>query len=126
VKQFVPDSKPIILVLDDDKWSLELYARELASNYEVVTSECIEDAQKHLKNKAIIAIIIEPTVNEDQGWSLLTEIRAFAKPPLVILCSVVDDRKMGLELGADAFVVKPVLPTTLHRLIDQIVTRRTT
>ncbi|MBE0696911.1 MAG: response regulator [Anaerolineaceae bacterium] len=118
------DQRPKVLVLDEDLMALELYSRELGSNYQVVTSQSIEDAHQHLKNNLFLALIIEPTINGDEGWTLLREIRASPNPPKVILCSVLDDRKVGLEQGADAFVVKPVLPTTLHRLIDQIISKK--
>ena len=118
------DLKPMILVIDDDMLSLELYSRELSTNYRVIACERMEDAQKYLKNNLLTAIILEPAINGDDGWSLLKEIRSSPTPLPVIVCSVLDERKIGLEQGADAFLVKPVLPTTLHRLIDQIVSKR--
>ena len=116
--------KPKVLVLDEDLMALELYSRELGSNYQVITSQNVDDAHLRLKENLFIALIIEPEINGEDGWIFLKEIRASLDPPAVILCSVVDDRKVGLEQGADAFVVKPVLPTTLHFLLDQIVAKR--
>jgi DNA-binding response OmpR family regulator len=124
MNQLVKDSKPMILVLDDDVLSLELYSRELSSNYRVITCERVEDAQKHLKEMQLSAVILEPAINGSDGWVLLREIRSSKTLLPVIVCSVLDERKIGLEQGADAFLVKPVLPTTLHQLIDQIVLRR--
>jgi DNA-binding response OmpR family regulator len=121
----VDDSKPMILVLDDDILSLELYSRELSSNYRVITCERVEDAQHWIRNNLLSAVILEPAINGDEGWPLLREIRSSLTHPPVIVCSVLDERKFGLEQGADAFVVKPVLPTTLHHLIDQIISKRT-
>jgi DNA-binding response OmpR family regulator len=121
----VGNAKPTILVLDDDVLSLELYSRELSSNYRVITCERVEDAQYWIRNNLLTAIILEPAINGDEGWPLLREIRTSPTHPPVIVCSVLDERKFGLEQGADAFVVKPVLPTTLHHLIDQIIAKRT-
>jgi DNA-binding response OmpR family regulator len=116
--------KPAILVIDDDVLSLELYSRELSNNFQVITSESVDGARENLKNHTFTVLIIEPTINGDEGWTLIKEIRASPKRPVVIICSVVDDRKVGFEQGADAFVVKPVLPIALHRLIDQILSRK--
>jgi DNA-binding response OmpR family regulator len=124
MEQLVQDQRPKVLVLDDDVMSLELYSRELGSNYQVITSQTIDDARQCVKANHFLALIIEPAINGDDGWVLVKEIHAFPNPPAVIICSVVDDRKAGLEQGADAFVVKPVLPTTLHTLLDQIVAKR--
>jgi DNA-binding response OmpR family regulator len=123
-KWFGADLKPAILVIDDDVLSLELYSRELSTSYQVFTSESVEGARENLKQFAFSVLIIEPTVNGDEGWALIKEIRSFPKPPVMIICSVVDDRKAGFEQGADAFVVKPVLPVALHRLIDQTLSQK--
>jgi DNA-binding response OmpR family regulator len=117
-------SKPTILVLDDDMLSLELYSRELSSNYRVITCERTEDARQCLKDKLMTAVILEPALSGEDGWILISEIRSSPNPIPVIVCSVLDERKVGLEQGADAFLVKPVLPTTLHHLIDQVVAQK--
>jgi len=118
-------AKPTILVLDDDVLSLELYSRELSSNYHVITCDQLEDARMCLERTPLAAVILEPAISGSDGWLLLKEIHSCFFPLPVIVCSVLDERKVGLEQGADAFLVKPVLPTTLHHLIDQIVSRRT-
>ena len=116
--------KPKVLILDEDLLALELYTRELASSYQVIPCESVEETYKYLNTGTLDVIIIEPAVNNDEGWDLLKEIQAYSNPPLVILCSVEDDRKIGLDQGALAFLVKPVLPTALHSLLDQIIIKR--
>lgn len=118
--------KPKVLVLDEDLLALELYSRELGDTYQIVTCENVEEARQRMKKTPYDILIIEPAVNNDEGWALLSEIRSSSNPPPIILCSVEDDRKVGLEQGAHAFVVKPVLPTVLHALLDQIVEKRST
>jgi DNA-binding response OmpR family regulator len=117
-------SKPTILVLDDDVLSLELYSRELSNTYRVIVCEHTEDARHWLKDNLFTAVILEPAMSGDDGWILLSEIRSSPNPLPVIVCSVLDERKIGLEQGADAFLVKPVLPTTLHHMIDKVVSQR--
>lgn len=124
VNQEIEAAKPTILVLDDDVLSLELYSRELSSNYRVIACERIEDARQYLKDSRLRAVILEPAMSGNDGWTLLGEIHSTPAPLPVIVCSVLDERKIGLEQGADVFLVKPVLPTTLHQLIDQIVSQR--
>jgi DNA-binding response OmpR family regulator len=113
-----------VLVLDEDLLALELYSRELEANYQVFTSESVEETRRYLKTELLDALIMEPAVNEGEGWSLLSEIQASSNPPLVVLCSVEDERKSGFEKGALAFVVKPVLPTELHTLLDHVLAKR--
>ena len=120
----MPLKKPKVLVLDEDLLALELYSRELGGSYQVITCESVAETRRYLKNNFLDAVIIEPAVNDGEGWMLLNEIHASLNPPLVVLCSVEDDRKMGLEGGALAYVVKPVLPTELHTLLDHALAKR--
>lgn len=119
-------SKPKVLVLDEDLLALELYSRELGGSYQVFTCESVAETRQYLKDNFLDAVIIEPAVNNGEGWMLLNEIHASTNPPLVVLCSVEDDRKVGLERGARVYVVKPVLPTELHALLDQALEKRFT
>jgi DNA-binding response OmpR family regulator len=116
--------KPKVLVLDEDPFSLELYSRDLCSDYQVASLENVQDARLYIKENALDVIVIEPAMNQGEGWLLLREIQSAPNPPMVILCSVEDDRRAGLVQGAYAFLVKPVLPTALHVLIDQITARK--
>ncbi len=120
----MPLKKPKILVLDEDLLALELYSRELGGSYQVITCESVAETRLHLRDNFLDAVIIEPAVNDGEGWMLLNEIQASHNPPLVVLCSVEDDRKVGLERGALAYVVKPVLPTELHALLDLALAKR--
>jgi DNA-binding response OmpR family regulator len=124
MEQYVPLNKPKVLVLDEDLLSLELYYRELGDSYQVITCETVTETRQHLRDNLLDAVIIEPAVNDGEGWVLLSEIRISQNPPLVVLCSVEDDRKVGLERGALAYVVKPVLPTELHALLDNALAKR--
>ncbi len=113
-------TKPSVLILDDDLLALELYLRELQGSYQVVTRKNAAEARNLLTSEIFDILIIEPAVNDGEGWSLLKEIQALARPPRVILCSVEDDRKTGLEQGADAFILKPVLMPVLRNLLEQM------
>jgi DNA-binding response OmpR family regulator len=41
----------------------------------------------------------------------------------IILCSALDERKRGLELGASAYLVKPVLPAALLEALRRVTGR---
>lgn len=118
------DLRPKVLVLDEDLLALELYSRELGGDYQVITSDSVLETRQYLKTLALDVLIFEPAINEDEGWDLLKEIRSAQNSPVVILCSVEDDRKAGIGQGAYAYLVKPVLPATLHALLDQIVAKK--
>jgi response regulator RpfG family c-di-GMP phosphodiesterase len=119
-------SKPSLLIVDDDLPTLELYQRELSEDYLVLT--CQERAQAELlkETPGLCAIILEPTLSGGDGWKLLAYLNKL-KNRLnfsVILCSTSDERKRGIREGAHVFLTKPVLPAALHTLLDQIVTEK--
>jgi DNA-binding response OmpR family regulator len=116
----VVDHGPTILVFDEDILALELYSRELSKNYRVLCCQTVQDARKSIHSQTINLIVLEPASNEDEGWGLLREIQLLVNPPLVVICSTQDERKAGLNDGAFAYLVKPVLPLTLHHLVDTI------
>lgn len=120
----MPGPRPKVLVLDDDLLALELYSRELELDYQVLTSSSVSETRQLLRDQHLDVLVIEPEVNEDEGWRLLLDLQSIEDPPSVILCSVVDERKAGLDQGASIYLVKPVLPNTLHHLIDQVIAKK--
>jgi len=68
-----------------------------------------------LATEAIGVVILEPGAVEAEQWQLLTNVRkqlGDAAPPIII-CSSIDERGKGYELGASAYLVKPVSPYQL-------------
>lgn len=115
--------KPRVLLLDDDVMALELYSRELATDYDVLVCESVMEYRQRQSHQTVDVLIIEPAIGEGEGWELMAEIQAAANRPVTIVCSVEDERRAALSRGTDAYLVKPVLPTQLHALLDQIMRR---
>lgn len=111
-----------ILLIEHDEATRALYARELGREYRVFACPDEHEALALLHAHAICAVILEPGPAQG-GWALLTTIKqtgAIRGIP-VILCSTLDERKRGLELGASAYLVKPVLPAALLETVRRIV-----
>lgn len=118
------DERPRVLVVDEDPLALELYRRELETDYTVTATPSVEESRNFLQEASFDVVILEPASNEDEGWNFLSEIFSLVAPPAVILCSVEDERKAGLSQGAQVFLVKPVLPVTLHTTVQQVLAVR--
>ena len=119
-------SKPSLLIVDDDLPTLELYQRELSDDYLVITCQERSQAEQLIETPGLCGIILEPTLTGGEGWKLLSYLNGL-KDRLnfsVILCSSSDERKRGMKEGAHVFLTKPVLPATLHTLLDQIITEK--
>lgn len=106
-----------LLIVDDDKQARESLARDLAARgYEVVESE----NGRHAFNTALAAppdgVISDILMPEMDGYALCrlfhTE-ESLSGIPFVIFTrtfTAVDDERMALDLGADAFFRRPVDP----------------
>ncbi len=114
---------PTILIIEKDQAALALYGRELNRDFEVLVGSGKNEVLQTIQDQNVNAIVLEPAVWNGQGWDLLdkilalpAEVRSFP----IILCSVLDERKRGLDMGAAAFLVKPVLPSQLLETLHQV------
>jgi DNA-binding response OmpR family regulator len=117
--------KQEILIIECDLPTLELYLRELGRDYQILACSETQQALSLLQAHSVAAVVLEPSTPDEQGWSLLAAIKNLpgSLPIPVILCSTLDERKRGLEMGAAAYLVKPVLPTTLLKTLRQVMRR---
>jgi signal transduction histidine kinase/ActR/RegA family two-component response regulator len=105
------DRDPVVVVIDDDRASLELMSAYLAGHgVRVVRAHNGKeglDAVHRLKPVATVLDILLPGMD---GWRVLEELRADPKTQRlpVIIASIVDERSRGLAAGAGDYLVKPV------------------
>ena len=121
----MPTKTQEILIIECDVPTLELYLRELSRDYQILACSETQEALALLQAHSVAAVVLEPSTPDGQGWSLLAAIKSLpgSSPIPVVLCSTLDERKRGMEMGAAAYLVKPVLPTTLLETLQQV-TRR--
>jgi DNA-binding response OmpR family regulator len=116
--------EPAILIVEHDTPTRELYLRELSRDFQVFG--CCDScaALEMLRVHDIRAIVLEPGAVDSGGWDLLSDLKAGTRAIPVILCSTLDERKRGLELGASAYLVKPVLPAALLETLRLVTGQR--
>ena len=108
-----------VLIVDDDGPTLELYANALKTRYHVIACSNWQDALAVLAVQKVELVVLEPTVAGYRAWDTLEElIRTHGLS--VVICSALDDRRFGLAAGALAYLVKPVLPSTLLETLKSI------
>lgn len=114
-QQIMSNQKSAILIVENDAATVQLYQRELGRTYRVVASADARQALALLSSEAIDAVVLEPAAFDENGWDLLAAMadqqQGHATP--IVVCSVLDERRRGMNLGAAAYLVKPVLPVTL-------------
>ncbi len=113
-----------ILVVDDDAETIDIIGSYLEQDgyrvYGITDSRYALCEVRRLQPAVIITDILMPYKD---GWELLTELKAEPdlQPIPVLLYSVMDENWLGLQLGASAYLTKPIeeslLRTTMKRLI---------
>lgn len=103
-------NKQKILIVDDDENIAELISLYL-------TKECFDTLMVHDGEKALIAfdtyqpdlILLDLMLPGIDGYQVCREIRARSNVPIIMLSAKgeVFDKVLGLELGADDYMIKP-------------------
>jgi DNA-binding response OmpR family regulator len=115
-----------ILIVDDEKRLVSLVESYLTQEgYRVATAyngkEALTVAEKE-KPDLIILDIMMPEMN---GYDFMRAHRAQHDTPIIMLTAKVedDDKIIGLELGADDYVVKPFKPRELMARVRNVLRR---
>ena len=119
------DKKRILLV-DDEKDLVEtLTFRLKANNYEVIPAYDGQDAFDKAKKEKPDIIILDLMLPKMDGYKVCGLLKADARYrsiPIVMFTARAQDsdRKMGEEVGADAYVTKPFEPQVLLAKIKEL------
>ena len=95
-----------ILIVDDDPIVSEMKKRFEDERYEVKTVTDGAEGVSYFKMYEPDLVLLDHKMG---GWETLREIRAISTKPIIIISAKDDilDKVLGLEQGADDFVVKP-------------------
>jgi PAS domain S-box-containing protein len=111
--------KKTILAIDDNPEVIELIRKNIGSDYEVVGQLSGEGAVEMAKKIMPAAITLDIMMPKKDGWQVLQDLKKDPETediPVIIL-SIVDEKKTGINLGAAEYLVKPVNKNVLlHNL----------
>lgn len=99
-----------ILIVDDDQNICELLRLYIEKeNYEVAIANTGKQALNLFNSFHPDLILLDIMLPELDGWQVCREIRKTSSCPIIMLTAKgeVFDKVLGLELGADDYVVKP-------------------
>jgi len=99
-----------IMVADDDQNIVELLRLYLEKeDFAVITANDGEEALAKFAQETPDIILLDVMMPRLDGWQVLREIRKKSNTPIIMLTAKGEtfDKVLGLELGADDYVVKP-------------------
>lgn len=115
-----------ILVVDDEPMVREVVVAYLQrEGFEVDEASTGATALKQIEASQPDLVVLDVMLPELDGFSVLTELRRTGDIPVILLTARTDepDRVLGLELGADDYVVKPFSPRELVARVRSVLRR---
>ena len=115
-----------LLVIDDDVnicESLKLYLEN--EGYEVKCANDGAEGVNYFKMYEPDLVLLDIMLPRKDGWQVCREIREISSKPIIMLTAKgeVFDKVLGLELGADDFIVKPFDSKELSARIKAVLRR---
>lgn len=120
----MPD-KTILLVEDDEVSALTLARYLEKQNYAVIVEHDGNRVLEAIKEHSPDVLILDINLPGKDGFQVCREIRSVYDDPIIMLTARVEDidQIIGLELGADDYITKPVEPRLIHARLKAILRR---
>lgn len=116
------EDKPTVLIIDDDATIQELLRRQLErEGFNVVAAYTGESGLAQARNLKPNVIALDVLMPGMDGWTVLNKIQddeTIAHIPVIIL-SMLDDKPIGLALGAADYLRKPVERAKLIEILNR-------
>lgn len=117
---------PHILILEDEPSIAEsvvfvLQAESFTTHWETLAHKAIE----YVKVNAVDLVVMDVGLPDMTGFEACKKLRKFSEVPVIFLTArgAELDRVVGLEIGADDYVVKPFSPRELAARVKAILKR---
>ena len=120
------EQSPHILVVDDHRDIREPLAAYLQKNeYRSSTASNAAEARDMLVRHAFDLVVLDIMMPGEDVLSLCRYLRENTAIPVILLTARADeaDRIVGLEIGADDYVIKPFSPRELLARIKSVLRR---
>jgi two-component system OmpR family response regulator len=120
------DTKDRILIVDDDPEIRQLLVDYLVrNNFEAIPAGSGRELWQMMAKHAIDLVVLDLMLPDADGLSLCRDLRAKSALPVLMLTARGEetDRILGIEMGADDYLVKPFSPRELVARIKGILRR---
>ena len=116
-----------ILIVEDDQGIQDMltYALE-PEGYQLCSALSVKDAWEVIETKAPDLVLLDWMLPDSSGIDLLHRIRKYhSKLPVIMLIAKAEeeDRVLGLDMGADDYIVKPFSVKELKSRIQAVLRR---
>ena len=105
-----PDPRPRVLFVEDERSITEPFSRALArEGFDPVVAHTAAEAMARFEEREPDIVLLDISLPDGDGRDICREFRRRSDVPIIMLTArgTETDKIVGLELGADDYVVKP-------------------
>jgi two-component system, OmpR family, response regulator RegX3 len=115
----------VLLVEDEEAITAPLTEALQREGFRAVTAHSLADGLQAARARRPDIVLLDVMLPDGSGFDLLRELRSDGRTPVIMLTARGDepDRVLGLELGADDYVVKPFSARELVARIRAVLRR---
>lgn len=115
-----------ILIADDNRDITDILSAYVKKEgYEPLIAENGEEAEKMFQKYAPAAILLDVMMPVKDGYEVCRSIRSYSTVPIILITARGEDydKIMGLDIGADDYVVKPFSPSEVMARLRAVLRR---
>lgn len=116
------DTRPTVLVVEDEQDLADMYARWLSESYTVETAYDGETALAALDEETDV-VMLDRRMPGTSGDDVLAYVREQGLDVRVAIVSAVTPSVDVIDMGFDDYLVKPVDDQQLHETVERMLTR---
>src|SRR5206468_6151213 len=105
----LPMSKPMVLIVDDERPTREGLRAALEERYDVYVAEDATAGMKLLEQERFDVLLTDFRLPKDDGMKLIARAKSLPKPPVCILMTAYGSEETAVEAikkGADDYIAK--------------------
>ena len=117
-----------VLIADDNKQIVSILSEYCKKNNFIVSTVFNgEDALREVEENKFDIVLLDVMMPKKDGFDVCREVRKFSNVPIIMITARGEDYEkiMGLEIGADDYIVKPFSPGEIIARINAILRRIT-
>lgn len=115
-----------ILIADDNPDITDILATYVEKEgYEPVVAKDGEEAVRLFQETNPVAVLLDVMMPKEDGYEVCRKIRSKSNVPIILITARGEDfeRIMGLDIGADDYIVKPFSPSEVMARVRAILRR---
>ena len=127
INKTVKDKKMYNVLIADDNLQIVSILKEYCkkNNFNVTLAHDGEETLEKIRNNKFDIVLLDIMMPKKNGFDVCKEVRTFSNVPIIMITARGEDfeRIMGLETGADDYIVKPFSPGEVIERIHAILRR---